>query len=84
MKILKTGSIVKAHIPTLTGKLALGVVQSFQVVYTDGHDPYVMVWVEMLINNDLRAFELPQLEVLPRTIKGQDQGYVIELMKEAA
>lgn len=84
LRVLKVGSLCKASIPTLEGKLAIGVVQSFQVLYYKNNDPYVMAWVEMLIDGHKRPFELQQLEVLPRAINGNDQALIIELMKEAA
>jgi hypothetical protein len=84
VSILKVGSLCRVNLPTYEGKLALGVVQSFQVFYSADQPPYCMAWVDMLIEGRERPFSLENLEVVPRALAGSDQGLVFEIIKEAA
>lgn len=78
--ILKAGSLVRVKLAQFEGKLGLGVVSHFQVIYYDGGNPYIMVWVDMLIDGANRPFEAENLEVIPRIKGGFDQCFVADLL----
>lgn len=78
--ILKAGSLVRVKLPIFEGKLALGVVTSLQVLYIGSENPYLMVWVDMLIGGINRPFEPENLEVIPRNKNGFDQCFVADLL----
>jgi hypothetical protein len=80
---LNQGSLVRVILPNFEGKNALGTVSSFQVLFIEGCAPYLMIWVEMLIDGHIRPFELENIEILPRINNGYDQEYIADLMKAA-
>lgn len=84
LKVLKTGSLCRVTLPQFEGKLALGVVTSLQVLYLSNESPYVIVWVEMLLEGRSRPFEPEHLEVMPRIQNGFDHAFQFDLMKAAA
>lgn len=66
IKILKIGSLCRVTLPNFKEKLAVGRVCDVQIIYTENEAPYLMVWVQMLIDNVKRPFEAENLELIPR------------------
>jgi len=81
--VIKIGSIVRVTLPIYEGKMALGVVSEFQVVYA-ADKIHLLIWVEMILDGVNRPFEPENLEFVPRIKNGFDQAFVAELLKEAA
>lgn len=80
ISILKAGSLIRVKLAKFEGKFALGVVSHFQVLYYPDQNPYVMIWVDMLLDGALRPFEAENLEVIPRIKNGFDQCFVADLL----
>jgi len=81
--VLKIGSLVRVTLPMYEGKMAIGVVSEFQIVYA-ADKIHLLIWVEMILDGVNRPFEPENLAVLPRIKNGFDHAFVAELLKEAA
>lgn len=84
LKKLEINGLCRVNLPRFEGKLALGVVNSFQAIYIEGKEPYLMVWVEMLIEGNIRPFELENLEPMPKTANGWESALVAEIIRSEA
>lgn len=81
--VMRAGSLVRVNLPKFDGKMGLGVVTHFQVIYYD-KTPYHMVWVDMILDGVNRPFEAENLEVLPKIVNGRDNEFVASLLNEAS
>jgi len=84
IQVLRVGSLCRVILPSFEGKFALGVVTQFQVVYYMDAPPYIMAWVDMLIDGVNRPFELENLEVLPRFVNGFDNAFIADCVAAVA
>lgn len=85
IKVMKIGSLCRVTLPNFKEKLAIGRVCDVQIIYTNSEAPYLMVWVEMLIDSVKRPFEAENLELIQRNkFDNEHEFYRLSEMLEVA
>lgn len=81
---LSQGSIVRVNLPMFEGKFALGTIDFFQIIFTPNEKPMLLVWVDMMIDEVKRPFEVENLEPVQRIKNGFDNDFIADLITDKA